>query len=83
MHTTALVALFRGVGQPFEINRQSLAAPSEDNVLVRVMLATICGSDLAHRLRDGDQFRYRVRLAMKPSGSLLRRRSYAMLMEGI
>ena len=46
MHTTALVALFRGVGQPFEISRKPLAAPSEDNVLVRVMLATICGSDL-------------------------------------
>ena len=46
MHTTALVALFRGVGQPFEIRRQPLDVSSKDNVLVRVMLATICGSDL-------------------------------------
>ncbi len=46
MHHTALVALFRGVGQPFEISRQPIDLSSKENVLVRVLLATICGSDL-------------------------------------
>ena len=46
MHNTAQVALFRGVGQPFEINRRPLDDSSDGNVRVRVMLATICGSDL-------------------------------------
>ena len=46
MHTTSRVALFRGVGQPFEISRQPIAASSKDDALVQVLLATICGSDL-------------------------------------
>ena len=46
MHSTARVALFHGVGQPFEISKQPIYIPSEENVLVQVMLATICGSDL-------------------------------------
>ncbi len=46
MRTTSLVALFRGVGQPFEISRQPIVASSKDSALVQVMLATICGSDL-------------------------------------
>lgn len=46
MHNNAQVALFRGVGQPFEISRQPLDKSSEENVLARVTLATICGSDL-------------------------------------
>ena len=46
MHNTAQVALFRGVGQPFEISRRPLDDSSDGNVRVRVMLATICGSDL-------------------------------------
>lgn len=46
MHTTALTALFRGVDQPFEISRQPIVNSNNDNALVRVLLATICGSDL-------------------------------------
>ena len=46
MHTSALAALFRGPGQPFKICEQAIPSPSENSVLVRVALATICGSDL-------------------------------------
>ena len=46
MHNSARVALFHGVGQPFEVSRQPIVTSNEANVLVRVKLASICGSDL-------------------------------------
>ena len=46
MRTTASIALFHGAGQPFEFCERNIAEPSIDEVLVRVSLATICGSDL-------------------------------------
>ena len=46
MYNTARVALFHGVGQPFEVSRQPIHTSNEENALVRVSLATICGSDL-------------------------------------
>ena len=46
MQTHATVALFHGAGQPFEICERRISLPRPDDVLVRVSLATICGSDL-------------------------------------
>ncbi len=46
MGQRASIALFRGASQPFELCERNIAAPNIDEVLVRVSLATICGSDL-------------------------------------
>ena len=46
MQTTASIALFHGAGQPFELCERKIVTPNRDEVLVRVSLATICGSDL-------------------------------------
>ena len=46
MQTTASIALFHGAGQPFELCERKIATPNIGEVLVRVSLATICGSDL-------------------------------------
>ena len=46
MHQRASIALFHGADQPFELCERNIAEPSIDEVLVRVSLATICGSDL-------------------------------------
>ena len=46
MRQRASIALFHGAGQPFELCERKIAAPNIDEVLVRVSLATICGSDL-------------------------------------
>ena len=46
METSTSIALFHGAGQPFELCERNIAAPNIDEVLVRVSLATICGSDL-------------------------------------
>ena len=46
MRQRASIAIFHGAGQPFELCERNIAAPNTDEVLVRVSLATICGSDL-------------------------------------
>ena len=46
MRQRASIALFHGAGQPFELCERKITAPNRDEVLVRVSLATICGSDL-------------------------------------
>ena len=46
MPKSALVALFHSTGQPFEICERKISLPNPDSVLVRLTLATICGSDL-------------------------------------
>ena len=46
MQTTASIALFHGTGQPFDLRERKIVTPNRDEVLVRVSLATICGSDL-------------------------------------
>ena len=45
MQISAEISRFHGVGIPFEVCEMSMA-PSSDDVLVRVSLSTICGSDL-------------------------------------
>ena len=46
MRQRASIALFHGAGQPFELCERNIVAPNIDEALVRVSLATICGSDL-------------------------------------
>lgn len=43
---TALAAVFRGVGRPFEYLEWPLPRPREAEVLVEVTACTLCGSDL-------------------------------------
>ena len=45
MQISAQISQFHGVGIPFEVREMPMAATSDD-VLVRVSLSTICGSDL-------------------------------------
>lgn len=45
MQISAQISQFHGVGIPFEVRERSLT-PSSEDVLVRVSLSTICGSDL-------------------------------------
>ena len=47
---SARISLFHGSNQPFEIYECGLGPSDAGEVLVRVNLATICGSDL-HTLR--------------------------------
>lgn len=44
--TTAQMAQFVGAGQPFEHRRARIPAPGAGEVVVRIDLCTICGSDL-------------------------------------
>lgn len=46
MRQSVSTALFHGAGQPFELCEQQITTPNADEILVRVSLATICGSDL-------------------------------------
>ena len=46
MRQRASTALFHGADQPFELCEQQITTPNTDEILVRVSLATICGSDL-------------------------------------
>ncbi|MCH8291333.1 zinc-binding dehydrogenase [Candidatus Poribacteria bacterium] len=46
MQKSTLVAQFHGHGKPFEICEQTIATPDPGSVLVKISLATICGSDL-------------------------------------
>lgn len=39
-------AVFTGAGKPFEIRRFDLRSPREGEILVKVKMSTICGSDL-------------------------------------
>ncbi|MCY4569487.1 MAG: alcohol dehydrogenase catalytic domain-containing protein, partial [Candidatus Poribacteria bacterium] len=45
MQISAQISQFHGVGIPFEVREMPMASTSDD-VLVRVSLSTICGSDL-------------------------------------
>jgi L-iditol 2-dehydrogenase len=46
---TGKAAIFQGVGKPFSITRYPLPSHADSGLLVKVTMATICGSDL-HRL---------------------------------
>ena len=46
MSTTGRAAIFHGPGHPFEIREIPLPEVEPDGVLIRVSLASICGSDL-------------------------------------
>jgi putative phosphonate catabolism associated alcohol dehydrogenase len=46
MKKSALIAQFHGHGKPFEICERPIPSPGENEVLVQISLATLCGSDL-------------------------------------
>ena len=67
MHNTARVALFRGVGQPFEVSGQPIVTFQAKKMCWfesrwRQFAGRICTLS-----RDGDPFRCRVRWVMKLS----------------
>jgi len=46
MPETGTLAAFTGTGRPFELRDYPLPRPGPGEILVRILLANVCGSDL-------------------------------------
>ena len=46
MSETGLVAVFTGVRRPFELREFPVPAPEPGDIVVKIRLANVCGSDL-------------------------------------